>query len=732
MVRGWLERLAPQSAPGGWVIDPLGTSPLSALEAARAGYRVLVVSNNPVLAFMLEILAAAPRPADFQAALAAFASTRRGDQRLEVHLETLYSTPCASCGEEVAADAFLWRRGEPAPYARLYRCPVCRDEGERPVTPTDLERLSLSGRDHLHRARALERVAERDDDHYPAVQEALDTYLPRPLYVLQTLINKSEGAGITPAQRKLIQVLLLSACDAASTLWPFPAARSRPRQLAIPPQFRENNLWQVLEEAASAWAVLTAAGPVSFTRWPDPPAPEGGICLYAGRVKSLNGLPEPFSPAAALAIFPRPNQAFWTLSALWAGWLWGREAALPLHPFLGRRRFDWNWHAIAMHNPLSALARLLPPGAAVAGLLSEIAPGFLAAVLAAASGAGMELDGLALRVDEEIAQVAWRTPRLAPKVDSSTRGEFAPEAEQIFSKGLQAYLEERAEPSAYLPVYAAGLAALAHHGGLPGLSAQLPADLLTRLQSFTGRVFADRTRLKRFEGGSQEDERSLWWLAVPPATALPPVLPLADRVEMEFVRFIQKKAGISRLELDAALGKIFPELFTPPGEFLDVLLESYAEEFPAESGRWRLPVQEEPSARRADLDEARKMLHTLGERMGYAVSGDTPLVWAPQAFGQVYFFYLIASSIVSKHVLAGLPGPSNQIVMVFPGGRARLLSYKLRRDPRLAQLIKGIHLLKFRHLRAIFDRPGLTPDLWEGLLDADPPFFEEAEQLRLL
>ena len=727
-MRGWLERIAPQSGPGTWILDPLGTSPLSALEAARAGYRVLVVSNNPILAFLLEVLSSAPSPADFQSSIAALGSTKRGEERLEVHLRSLYRTPCASCGAEVTADAFLWKRGEKTPYAMIYRCPACHDEGERPAVAEDVERLALIGSDALHRARALERVAEREDDHYPAVQEALDTYLPRPLYVLQTMINKTEGSGVTPAQRRLLQALLISACDAANTLWPYPSARSRPRLLAVPPQFRENNLWLAMEEAAASWpGDGTRYGEaVPFSRWPDPPPAEGGICLFAGRTKGLNPLPDSIQPSAALAVFPRPNQAFWTLSALWSGWLWGREAAMPLHPFLGRRRFDWNWHTIAMHSPLSTLSRLLPPGAPLVGLISELAPGFLAAVLAAASASGVEIEGLALRPDEEIAQVQWRVAQPGTPAPQAT----VP-AETVFTTAILAELEERAEPAPYLPLYAAGLLALAREGGLPGLSAQLPADLMTRIQALTGRVFANRKELRRFEAGSQEDERSLWWFAAPPVT-LAAALPLGDRVEMEIVRIVQKAPGIQRDALDELLCRSFPDLQTPPTELIRTVLDSYAEEIPGTEGGWRLLAQEDPSTRRAELEEARRMLRAIGQRMGYTVSGEAPLVWTPDRFGQVYFFYPIASSIVSKFIFGGLPGPSSQVVMVFPGSRAKLLSYKLRRDPRLAESVKGIHLLKFRHLRAIFDRTEIRPDQWEGLLDADPPFFEEAEQMRLI
>ncbi len=739
---GSLDRALPEA--GGWVLDPFGASPRSALELARSGRRVLVSAVNPVLVFILDVLASAPQPAEFQSALAALSATRRGEERLEAHIRSLYRTPCASCGEEVEAEAFLWRRGETTPYARLYRCPRCHDEGEHPLSPQDHERLSPPGSDALHRSRALARVAGREDEHYPAVEEALTTYLPRPLYALQTLINKVEGPGFTPGQRRLLHALLLSACDAASTLWPIGGGRTRPRQLSIPAQFRENNLWLALEDAAAHWS--RQSSPVPLARAADAGElaeaagklpPVGGILLFSGRARGL--LPGEIKLGGGLAVLPRPNQAFWTLSALWGGWLWGREAALPLHPQLGRRRYDWNWHAGALHSPLGAAARLLAPGAPLVGLLPELAPGFLSAVLAASAAAGLSLDGLALRSDEEQAQVLWHAAPAGPPA-SRSQTELAKDSERIFAAAASAHLQERAEPCNYLPIYAAGLEALVRQEALPGPlpeRAQLPGDLLTRIQNVTGRVFSDRKLLRRFETGSQEDERSLWWLPAPPGGAVQPGLeavkppmPLADRIEMELVRLLQKSPGVGRNELDTGLCRAFPGLLTPSSELVAEVLASYAETMPV--GGWKLQAAEAPAARRADLDEAREMLRRLGSRMGFTVSGETPIVWTPERFGQVYYFYVIASSIISRHVLPALPAPAAQVVMVFPGGRAKLIAYKLRCDPRLAEVLRGVHLLKFRHLRALAERPGLTPEQWDGLLDADPPFFEEAEQMRLL
>lgn len=716
MVSAWLRE---HVEAGGWVIDPLNAAPAAALEAARAGYRVLVASNNPVLTFLLQSLASAPHASDFQAALAELGTSRRGEERLEVHLNALYRTACHNCAGVVAAQAFLWKKGEAAPYARVYRCPHCQAEGEGSLEPGDLQRLSLPGNVNLHRARALSRVAGPEDAYYEGVQEALASYLDRPLYALSTLINKQEGLNLEEAQRRWMVSLLISACDAASALWPYPGGRSRPRQLGVPSQFRENNVWLAMEEAIPAWS--SQPEPLPLVEWPELPPP-GGIGLYPGRIRGMLPFPEEVKPAAVLAVFPRPNQAFWTLSAMWAGWLWGRDAAQPLHALLERKRFDWAWHATAMHSPLAALARVLPVGTPLIGLLAEVAPGFLAAVFSAASESGFSLEGLALREDEEIAQGLWRSGAGGAGTKDAAK-------ELVYQESAREVLEARAEPAAYLTIYAGGLAGLAQNSGLTLPAGGAVGDLPGRIQAHAGRAFADRSLVRRFEGGSQEDERSLWWLAQPPADLEEP---LADRVEREVVRMLQRNPGIARGELEEQVCKGFPGLLTPPVELFHAILESYAEEAPSQPGRLRLMPQEAPGLRRADLEEARGLLHSIGERMGFAVTGDVPLVWTPKSFGQVYFFYPMASSLVSRYVLGNPPGPVRQCVMVFPGGRARLLSFKLRRDPRLAELLKGWHLLKFRHLRNLAERKDVDPEVWDSLLDADPPFFDEAEQMRLL
>ena len=795
--------LAEHAAPASWLLDPLGASPAVAIEAARAGYRVIVASNNPILTFLTETLAAAPNRADLQSALAELAIARRGEERLDRHLQSLYLTDCVTCGESVPAEAFLWRRGESQPYGRLYRCPHCEPglerAVEREISPQDLDRLDLPGSDALHRSRALQRVVLSEDEYREDVDQALTSYLPRPLYVLFTIINKLEGLPLPPERLRLLHALLISVLDAGSSLWPHPGGRSRPRQLTIPPQFRENNLWMALEDAAAEWAAWSGQPPVTVTHWPDlpdPNAPGGAIVLFRGRVKTLVPLPDTLAPQALISVFPRPNQAFWTLSALWSGWLWGREAALPLRNVLDRRRYDWNWHTGALHSALAALSRGVPVKTPFFGLLPDLAPGFLNAALIASQAAGFRLEGLALRVEGDLAQAMWRPAGAMVK-----SGEDDDAAIKVsLRNALRAELLARGEPAPYLTLAAAGIQALARQRlipeSAPGTPGGIPGDLFTRLQTSLARAFSDRGFLRVTPrkgeiilGGSApsvegalppntigkpgpaapDDERSWWWLADADAPEGPPdqpvlavpALPLSDRIEMEVVRFLSRAPDCSLRELDLALCANFTGLQTPSTELVRAILDSYGEPVAGQAGdmaaRWRLRPGDTPAQRKTDLHQLREALSDIGRRLGFSprVESETLVSWQQANNGPsapVWRFSLMASSIVSRYVLAAGISAANssgaadssganssgepsadgvQRVLVLPGGRARLLAYKLRRDPRLAAALTGWRILKFRHLRYIAARPELDLAAWQALL-AEDPLTEEATQLELI
>ena len=189
---------------GGWVLDPFGASPQLAAEVAARGYRTLVAVNNPVARFLLELAADPPSRAELRAALAELGAARKGSERLETHLQSLYLTNCTKCQKEVPAEAFVWERSSGALVARIYHC-ACGDSGEHPAADSDLKRAAaLAATDGLHRARALERVAAPDDPDRQHAQEALECYLPRAVYALITIINKLDGLALSPERKRAL------------------------------------------------------------------------------------------------------------------------------------------------------------------------------------------------------------------------------------------------------------------------------------------------------------------------------------------------------------------------------------------------------------------------------------------------------------------------------------------------------------------------------------------------
>jgi len=698
------------SRPGDWVLDPFGAAPRTNLEMARLGYRVLVAVNNPVTRFLIEAAANPPSQVDLRAALAELASARKGEERLETHLQSLYLTDCTKCHRQIPADAFIWDRESGGLAARIYHC-SCGDNGEYPATEADQARASsLAATDSLHRSRALERVAAPNDPDRALVEEALECYLPRAVYALVTIINKLDNISLPPERRRALLALVLTACDEANVLWPHPAERPRPRQLTIPPRFLEKNIWLALERGLEFWS--DGGQPVEATTWPSTPGEAGGLCLFDGPMRDLAPNLKDVSLGAVVTVLPRPNQAFWTLSALWAGWLWGREAAAPFKSVLHRRRYDWTWHAEALHAALKNLPDHLPLNAPVFAIVPEPESAFLSAALLAAAESGFDLTGLALRTRHDPALILWQR-----RAFSHTDNKPAGIDTEAVRRAMISALQERGEPVPLMHLHAAGLAAMADDYSLrlrPEALAQINTSILAAL---AGPEFVHHTESKNPEIG-------LWGLA-DRGTATDS---LPDRVEMIIVRLLQKNPSVTLRELETALNAELPGLLTPSLGLLRAVLSSYAVET---DGRWNLRPEDSPSARRADLEAAAQALTSLAPRMGVTLerkeSPQRLILWQEKS-ETVYAFYILASAVAGR-ILQQNPYPPERSLLVLPGGRAGLLAYKLDRDPTLRSLAERWRVVKFRALRRLAEMTGLTRERFEKELSGDP--IEPPEQMKL-
>jgi hypothetical protein len=683
------------------------------LEAARAGYRVLVTVNNPITRFLLEMTASPSPESEFTAALADLAVAKKGEERLGTHLQSLYLTTCEKCGTEIQAESFLWHKGEDAPYARIYTCPNCEDSGERAATKRDTERArQIASTDKLHRSRAFERVAKLDDGDRVFAEEAIEYYLPRPLYVLTTIINRLDSLNLTPERRRALNALILIACDAGNTLWGHPAERRRPKQLNIPNQFREHNLWMQLERGLNLWA--ETASKVVCEAWPHSIPESGGICIYEGRLKGLaQEVKKEIPIAAVIGSLPRPNQAFWTLSALWAGWLWGREAVEPYKLALRRRRYDWAWNATALNAAFKHLFELLPLGTEFFGLMPEPEPPFITSALTAASAAGFDLQSLALRTEHDPIQLLWR------------RGEHLKrEANQpgidVARAAIHSHLAERSEPASYMHVHAAAIIALAKSHMLKQKDQEFD-EAIRSTNALIQTVLAEDERLVHYSSGENVDT-GLWGIASSKDLSQTGdeqsryQESLADRVEVAIVTFLQKNPNRIYLEIEEDLYPRFPGLLTPSKAMIYAVLDSYAERMSAE---WKLRGEDVASARRSELNTITAMIEAIGKRLGYSTrKQDKNYLW--QENGKIDFvFYVLASALVGR-AISETPYLPEQTIIVIPGGRAALAAYKTQRDPALGARLKTYRVVKYRLLRTLVEVPVLTRETFEEQIASDP------------
>lgn len=716
MASTWVERRA---SPGGWVLEPIGASPHAVLEMASVGYKVLVAVNNPVSAFQLEVLASAPRMEDFQSVLGELATQKRGNERLGAHILNLYLTRCASCGAEVSAERFFWRRGDPAPYARDYTCPACGDSGEHPVSEEDLERLvAVQRSDPLHRARALERVPGGTREARTYLEEIIKIYAARPLYALFTLINKIEGMSLSPKRRILLDALMLSALDAGHTLWPLENSSERSRALNTPASYVEHNLWLALERAVRDWCALSK--PISLSRFPDV-TPQTRICLHTGRMRDLVQLNPDLPINSVVCVLPRPNQAFWTLSTLWSAWLWGKENAASLKNVLERQRFDWYWHANALQSALAPAARMVKPGSPCFTLLPEPVAGFVAAAVEAGCASNITLQGLGFLTEELPVQLEWIAGAASREVKKIN-------VQRVVREAVHTCLSNLGEPCHFLKLYTAAVSALAHNQAFATTIQQLTYENVTALHAEIAKVFADRKFLRRLDTSAQDLESGLWWLAQPEGCQAA----LADRVEMELVNALQKDKNLPATSVIPRMNERFTGLLTPSAELVDACLRSYSD-YDDSTQSWKLKPHEATPNRKKDVEEIKVLLQKLAERFGLETRSENEILWFETKHPDNPRFRIVVSASANiSRIAHTFSVESPETIFVLPGSRSALLRFKLDQDPYLREKVTTRwHFLKYRALRDFVASGNSSLDFWMMQLDSDPVRSEETIQLSM-
>lgn len=685
--RGFIAQL---TAPGDLVVDLFCHGPAFLRAAVTAGRRAVGASVNPLM-LLAAGLALEPPPAATPA-FTRLADSLKGEVPLHRHMADLYRSRCPDCRGEGVAVWLAWNRDLRAPYAKAVRCPRCADVREG---PTDEEDIAVANRvppRGLSYHYALNRAAPKMDyADRERVAELVEAYTPRNLSALMDVVIRLEGLELEHPVRALFQGALVEAFDRGSSLDPHGEVRPRPRSLRPPAHFLERNVWLLLEQEVAA---LTSVETV-----PGVQQAESLEALLADRAPGYVLLPAAARevatrlPASAVSLVladpNRPDAVFWALSALWAAWLWDSPAARALHPYLRRRRFDWEWHSEALERTLAAIAPVLAPDACLVTLFAPSDEMLMESVCRAAPRAGYALSGWG--ADTVMGyQLVWQR--------AAARTHHLLGLSEPVALARQC-LEARGEPTPWRVLHAAACIGLTGEGTSSEPGVEVAQSL-------------EQMGLERLGG-----PRSLCWL---PALDGQRLEPLADRIELWVWEALRSRPTWSAADFLSMLYRHFPGPLTPDLPLVLTCLDSYAR---WDEEVWRLREEDRPRSRAEEMQALRRDLRALGQRLGFHVATGQGWDVRWQERGSDRFLFTFSSTAaLGRHLLAGPPVPAGaRPCLVFPGGRAELLAHKLQRDPRLAQAAQtyGWQFIKFRHLRRLIAE-GLDRQSFAVMLGLDP------------
>ncbi|NLE83733.1 MAG: hypothetical protein GX603_04370, partial [Chloroflexi bacterium] len=566
----------------------------------------------------------------------------------------------------------------------------------------------------LVRSQILERVAAQDPPLRRVMEEVINFYNPRALTALQILLTKIESSPLNPQQSSILKAMWLTAADQANQLWIWPKAKNRPRQLLRPPQYQEANVWKAFLRSASLWSQPEPE--VKLRNWPKRVPPAGGISLFEGRLRELSEAPEPGLVKLVQTSLPRRNQAWWNLSGLWSGWLWGKDGVKTLRNSLLKQRYDWTWHSTALKKVLGQLPALLGQDIPILLLTGELDSLFLMAGTLAAKNAGLQLHSMAIDGNSERLQQVWRIPPSAQLAFSARHPNVS-----IRDSGKIA-LAKIGEPTHWLRLFASTLTDQLVLGNL--VARPKPEEMLNDIGSEFANALNDSSVFQRFNPGVSADS-GLYWLAKPPLD----LISLSDRAEDIVVQQLQSKQQVQFSELYATVYAGMGGTLTPSDDLIQVILDSYtvSESLDNETV-FRLLPSESAQHRSEDLRDIRSQLEQMADKLNYRwESRADRVLWVDQAGNTVFSFFTTASAQISRILSQNqeLPG---QKMIALPGSRSNLAAYKLKHDPYLRMLMdENWQLIKFRQIRNLAKNPLLTRALFISQINNDPPEYHTAQ-----
>ncbi|HEY8198976.1 MAG TPA: hypothetical protein VIF44_04340 [Candidatus Limnocylindrales bacterium] len=409
-----------RSNPGDVVVDLHGRGGWIARAAVSRLRRAYAHESTALTRLVAEVVLRPPDLRHFDAAVNALGAQPRGEVGLRQALNELFASQCSTCGRSVVVDEFVWDGEADAPFRKIYRCVVCRDQVGGPESrsvPTDVadaDRARALSTDGAARSALAERFPVLPA-HQGLTDEILDLWTARALTAIEGILARIEQDLRAAPIEAALRLALLHALLPTSRLSSYPgrvaALRIVGGHVRAPGdrQWRERNPWLAFEDGCRVVRGFiqrleaAAGGPISARLGDDPALlADGSINVVLRRGHADRGFADTASPFADSATplplrgpAPRPSASRarvrlvlsqppvrWSTESLSFAFVTtaitlGRDAAaaLPLEPLIGQPPGpEWGSHAAALRRSLTSVTNILAPDARVVVLLEPGGP----------------------------------------------------------------------------------------------------------------------------------------------------------------------------------------------------------------------------------------------------------------------------------------------------------------------------------------------------------------------
>ncbi|MGB9672853.1 MAG: hypothetical protein ACPL3P_01835 [Anaerolineales bacterium] len=484
----------------------------------------------------------------------------------------------------------------------------------------------------------------------------------------------------------------------------------------------------MLENSVELWEnVIFEDANIPISYWPHLPG-LGGICIFEGRLKELMANDPNLHFPTVIAILPRPNQAFWTLSAIWSGWLLGKNAVTPFRSVLQRKRYDWGWHTRALHSVFEELARLKKQPIHINTFIEEYEPHFLSASLIAGDKAGLFLKDFAYQSDEHRAQIGWSLSSALPlKSELINKNTISDSVLQHrIEEVLYDYIDRFNEPLSFAKAHAIAISNLVHFIAsdkqnsvsnialLDVLPFEKINDFPNTFQDLLIKTIKESHILLSIPNEDKPIENKYLWIKGEQQSQ---IVPISDKIELESLKFFQQNKTFTYAEFLEFIYHKFRGFATPAKQLLEICFSSYSKLDP-QRAIWEIRQEDEVEQRIKDLDEMKNLIYDLGKKLNVEVLVDRNLSWkTPQ--GEIVNEWLVQSTGFVSEIF-NHDDPIKKY-LVIPGSRVKLILFKLRHNPIANEIFQhNWKIVRFRQLRWIIEQPDVDFVHFEKLLNLDP------------